>query len=250
LRAKTHHIARRNQGLTRRSIGQPRAAISFTLATFILVFCVVLASPVKAAKSKSHKSKSHQSAERNLDASFTLELGPAETTLPATQTITLFVPNGVRDAGAKLPACNPNRLENEGVKACPKGSQVGSGQSDGYTLGVVEPLTLTMFNGPGASLLVYVVGLSPVSIQVVVTGAITHPAGNIYGQQLAFTIPHGLLEPLPEDQAWLLSLHTHLDGKVGWLRSTSCPPHGWSLKAQFGYTNGQMLTVGANLTCV
>jgi hypothetical protein len=134
----------------------------------------------------------------------------------------VFLPNGIHDAGAKLPAC-PEKLQNEGER-CPKKSQVGAGDAAGYTLGVVEPIKMMLYNGPHASLLTYVVGLDPVSIQVVVQGSVTHPPGGTYGQELSFTIPHSLLEPLPEDPAWLLSLHAKLSGKSGWLRSALPAP--------------------------
>jgi hypothetical protein len=210
------------------------------LLAVLLAVLLVAAVPARAAKSK----------ERKIEASLTIELGPPSTALPATQTISLFVPNGIRDAGAKLPACDPVKLQAEGEKACPKGSQVGSGASSGYTLGVVEPLKLLLYNGPGGTLLTYVVGLDPVSIQIVVQGSVTRPAGGKYGQELAFTIPHGLLEPLPEDPAWLLTLNATLSGKAGWLRSSSCPPRGWSEAAKLGYTNGQSLSIAATIACV
>jgi hypothetical protein len=204
----------------------------------------------RANRSAKHGGGGHASGERNVQASLTIELAPAETTLPATQTISLFVPSGIHDAGAKLPQCNPAKLQNEGEKACPKGSAVGSGEASGYTLGVVEPLKMLLYNGPGGSLLTYVLGTDPVSIQIVVQGAVTRPPGGQYGQELAFEIPHGLLEPLPEDPAWLLSLHATLSGKVGWLRATSCPPHGWSEQAKLGYTNGQSLALAATIACM
>jgi hypothetical protein len=202
-----------------------------------------------AAQASSAKSKGG-SKERKVEASLSIELGPAETSLPETQTVTLSIPNGFRDAGAKLPSCNPTKLQNEGEKACPKGSRIGSGSATGYTLGVVEPIKMLLYNGPHASLLTYVIGLDPVSIQLVVEGTITRPAGGKFGQRLSFMIPHGLLEPLPEDPAWLLTLHANLSGKAGWLRSTSCPPHPWSEEAKLGYTNGQSLTLAATLACV
>ncbi len=211
--------------------------------------------PAQALAHRPHADAAKQkgkggSKERNIEASLTIELGPPETTLPATQTIALFVPSGIHDAGSKLPVCNPTRLQAEGEKACPKGSQVGTGASSGYTLGVVEPLKMLLYNGPGGTLLTYVVGLDPVSIQIVVQGSVTRPAGGKYGQQLSFTIPHGLLEPLPEDPAWLLTLNATLSGKAGWLRTTACPPHGWSEAAKLGYTNGQSLSLAATLACV
>jgi hypothetical protein len=214
-----------------------------TLTTLTLMAALLMAVP--AADAAKHAA----SGERKVEGSLTIELAPAETTLPATQSIAVFLPNGIRDAGSKLPACNPEKLQNEGERACPKGSQVGAGEAAGYTLGVVEPIKMLLYNGPKASLLTYVVGLDPVSIQVVVQGSVTRPAGGAYGQEISFTIPHSLLEPLPEDPAWLLSLHAKLSGKVGWLRSSNCPPHGWSLGAKLGYTNGQSLTLAGSLAC-
>jgi hypothetical protein len=237
---------------------RPAAAVALAGTSATLLGCTALLAawaPAAAAAVRSNDLHARGAAKRGssptehkLAASLTIELAPAEKTLPATQTITLYVPSSVHAAGAKLPACNPTRLQAEGEKGCPKGSQVGTGSSSGYTLGVVEPLKLLLYNGPGGSLLTYVVGLDPVSIQVVVQGVITRPGGN-YGQELAFTIPNSLLEPLPEDPAWLLTLNANLSGKVGWLRSSYCPPHGWSEGAKLGYTNGQSLSLSATLAC-
>jgi hypothetical protein len=221
--------------------------VALLLSGALLAGALLAAAP--AADAAKHKGAKHATGERSLEGSLTIELAPPETTLPATQTITLFLPSGIRDAGAKLPSCNPEKLQASGESACPKGSEIGTGEAAGYTLGVVEPIKLLLYNGPGGSLLTYVVGLDPVSIQVVVQGTVSRPAGT-YGLELAFTIPQGLLEPLPGDPAWLLSLHATLNGKAGWLRSSNCPPHGWSLGAKLGYTNGQSLMVGGSLACV
>jgi hypothetical protein len=236
-----------------------RATLVGNVVASLGALLLVAAVPAQAATPRTHggahsvtaarQKGGGGSGEHKIEASLTIELGPPETTLPATQTISLFVPSSIHAAGSKLPTCSPVKLQAEGEKACPQGSQVGSGKSTGYTLGVVEPLKLLLYNGPGGSLLTYVVGLDPVSIQIVVEGSVTRPAGGKYGQELAFTIPHGLLEPLPEDPAWLLTLNATLSGKAGWLRSSSCPPHGWSEAATLGYTNGQSLSLAATLAC-
>jgi hypothetical protein len=190
--------------------------------------------------------------EHKVEASITLTLTPPSPSLPQTKTINLFVPKRFYDAGGKLPSCSTTVLLEKRPEACPKRSIVGTGTSLGYTiLGgqfVLEHLKLTIFNGPHASLLTWVEGSTPVEIEVMVAGIITKPSG--YGQQLGFTIPQELLEPLPGAPGWLQTLNAHLSGKAGWLRTTSCPEHPWSLKAEFGYTNGQALAVQTHLACV
>lgn len=192
------------------------------------------------------------SAERKVQASLVVTLAPPSPGLQETRTIDLFVPKRFYDAGSKLPHCNPSRLLEKRPEACPKGSIVGGGISYGYTiLGgefVRERLALTIFNGPHGSLLTWVEGHTPVAIEAMVPGTVTKPAG--YGLELAFTIPSSLLEPLPGAPGWLQTLDAHLSGKAGWLRASSCPPSPWALEAQFGYTNGQSLTLQAQLACV
>ncbi len=135
--------------------------------------------------------------ERKVEGSLDYELTPASSSLPATQTITLFLPGGVRVAGAKMPKCSPAALEKSGPSVCPKGSQIGTGSATGWTLGQLWPLTLTFYNGPGGNLLSYVTATTPVKIETVVEGHVMKPAGGTYGEEIVATIPSALLEPLP-----------------------------------------------------
>jgi hypothetical protein len=195
-------------------------------------------------------SRGRGSAERRVEGSLDYELAPAGSSLPATQTITLFLPGGVRVAGATMPQCNPAVLERDGPRGCPKGSLVGSGSATGWTLGQLWPITLQLYNGPGGNLLSYITASSPVKIETVVEGTVTRPSGGAYGEEIANTIPQGLLEPLPGDQAQTVNLHVHVTGSSGWLRSTNCAPHALSVDFRFAYTNGQTISVGGNLSCV
>jgi hypothetical protein len=187
--------------------------------------------------------------ERKVEGSLDYELTPAGNSLPATQTITLLLPGGVRVAGAKMPQCNPTALEKSGPSACPKGSSVGTGSATGWTLGQLWPLTLTLYNGPGGNLLTYVTATTPVKIETVVEGHVTRPGGP-YGQEIAATIPQALLEPLPGDTAQTVNLRVHVSAKSGWLRSTNCAPHALAVNFRFAYTNGQTISIGGNLSCV
>lgn len=222
------------------------------LAALALV-CGLLATPTLAyAKGKhSHASGKQASGERSLEASIVIKLTPPEESLPITNKINLFVPEHFRDAGESLPHCGFATLHNQGTSACPKGSIVGLGKAIGYTiLGgqfVIEHLTVTLVNGPKAELLSWVEGRTPVAIEEVVEGVITKPSG--YGEEMSFTIPHGLLEPVPGAPGWLQTLEAHLSAKAGWLRTTSCPEHPWSLKAELGYESGQATTIETKLAC-
>ena len=202
-----------------------------------------------AHHAKARPARAKSKGARPVEGSLNYELTPAGSSLPATQTITLFLPGGVRVAGASMPKCNPQALEKSGPAACPKGSSIGTGSSTGWTLGQLWPLTLSLYNGPSGSLLSYVTATSPVKIETVVEGHITSP-GSPYGEEVANTIPQGLLEPLPGDTAQLVNLHVHVTAKSGWLRSTNCAPHALAVNFKFSYTNGQTLAVGGNLNCV
>src|SRR5271167_1660089 len=73
-----------------------------------------------AAKRHAHAARRHARAakghakkgggERKVEGSLDYELTPASSSLPATQTITLFLPGGVSVAGGKMPKCSPQAL--------------------------------------------------------------------------------------------------------------------------------------------
>ena len=123
-----------------------------------------------------HSAAKRRGGERRVEGSLDYELAPAGSSLPATQTITLFLPGGVRVAGAKMPQCNPQALEKSGPAACPKGSSIGTGSATGWTLGQLWPLALSLYNGPAGNLLSYVTATSPVKIETVVEGQVRGPA--------------------------------------------------------------------------
>jgi hypothetical protein len=204
----------------------------------------------KAAKRHGSAHRAGQAGgERNVEGSLSYELSPAGNGLPATQTITLFLPGGVKAAGQSMPKCEPTALEREGPSVCPKHSLLGSGSATGWTLGQLWPLSLTLYNGPGGNLLSYVTASSPVKIETIVQGTVSKPGGP-YGEEIVNTLPAELLEPLPGDVAQTVNLHVHLNGNSGWLRSTNCAPHALAVNFSFNYTNGQTISVGGNLRCL
>lgn len=233
-------------------VPRPRRAQRVAAALMAAVCVLCMAAPASAVARTSREPVARTSKERKVEGSITVTLTPPSEGLPVTNKITILLPPGFRDAGARLPSCSPAILEAKGPLACPKSSIVGNGTALGYTiLGgqfVPENLTLALVNGPGGDLLTWVTGKQPISIEVVVPGVITTPSG--YGEELSFTIPHGLLEPLPGAPGWLQTMTAKLSGESGWLRTTSCPEHPWALGGSLGFTNGQTIAFQATVKCL
>jgi len=211
----------------------------------------------KTTKAKA-KAKAKPAKERNLDASFetTLSVAPGQIIQP-TKAITMWVPKGVRAAGEKMPTCDPARLAAEGAAACPPKSLVGDGQGTGLIITGGKPtgnetLTVTLFNGPGNTLLGLTVGTAPIPINAVVTTTVSKASGGTYGygQVMRFAFPETLIHPQPDVTASMVSLSARLNGKAGWLRSKSCPRKGWSLGALLTSVDGGETAIMADLACV
>jgi hypothetical protein len=121
---------------------------------------------------------------------------------PVTNEIDIYVPKELRDRGSLFPSCSAPLLGAKGVAACPPGSQIGSGTATGATLGVIEPLTITIFNGPGGkSIILFVAGTQPATLNVPVIGSLIAPANvpnpSDFSSELAFPVPDALTHPLP-----------------------------------------------------
>jgi hypothetical protein len=121
---------------------------------------------------------------------------------PVTNEIDIYVPKELRDRGSAFPSCDAALLGTKGVAACPPGSQIGSGSATGATLGIIEALEITIFNGPaGKSIILFVVGHNPASLNVPVIGSLIAPANvpnpGDFSSELTFPVPAALTRPLP-----------------------------------------------------
>jgi len=228
----------------------PRTRARFCLPLLALALLACAAAPAGAGAKARPK-------ERSLDANFTVRIATApgrEDYLPVTNSMTMWVPAGVRAAGERMAKCAETTIEQRGAAYCPKASKVGTGVAKGYIYETVEPMSVTLYNGTGRGsvLLAHIVGTAPVSIDAVVTGKITKPKGGRYGygQQLYFPFPPSLIYPVPGSTASMIYMSAHLTGKSGWLRSRTCPPTGWSLGAELGAADGGITHIDADLRCV
>lgn len=192
--------------------------------------------------------------ERKVDASFAVDIKaqPGQP-LPTTGSITLWVPKGVRNAGDKMTFCDPVAIQARGLRTCPLRSFVGTGKASGLIVFIsqsaMEPLKVTLVNGPHNTLLAHVFGTNPVSIDVVLQSVITRPVGK-YGMQMFFPFPDELIHPVPGSTASLIHMDAHLDSKVGWLRSTTCANRPLAFAALLGNIDGSSTKITADFACV
>lgn len=135
-----------------------------------------------------------------------------------TDEVDIYVPKELRDRGAQFPSCSADVLGTKGVTACPAGSKVGDGSATGRTLGVIEPLQVQAYNGPGGqSLILFVTGTQPATLNVPVIGAMKAPAGvpnpSDFSTELAFPVPQALTMPLPGADGVLTHIAVRIDGQ-------------------------------------
>ncbi len=168
--------------------------------------------------------------------------------------------------------CERERLEQLGPQGCPADSKAGTGGGEGvYELAhelVEEEYTLQFFladNQPGhVSLLIFLKGSTPVSIEIVLTGTvITGPAP--YG--LGFSVEVPLIKVLPEASdasaksasltlgAHGLTYYKKVHGKRrllhvdGIILPKHCPHGGWPVASTFTFQDGSTVTAKRTVPC-
>jgi hypothetical protein len=113
--------------------------------------------------------------------------------VPPISAVNVYLPKGVKLHPSGFASCTQATLQNIGPSGCPKGSvasPIGSVLGE-VTFGserVPENATLQGFFGPAASILFYVQGSSPVSLEVVSTGRFVRSSGK-YSWELQTLVP-------------------------------------------------------------
>jgi hypothetical protein len=113
--------------------------------------------------------------------------------VPPISAVNVYLPKGVKLHPSGFASCTQATLQNIGPSGCPKGSvasPIGSVLGE-VTFGserVPESATLQGFFGPAASVLFYVQGSSPVSLEVVSTGRFVRSSGK-YSWELETLVP-------------------------------------------------------------
>jgi hypothetical protein len=169
--------------------------------------------------------------------------------------------------------CNKESLERLGTQACPANSRAGFGGGQGiYMIGkelVEEEYTIDFFladNRPGlVSLLVYLTGSKPVSIEMVFPPAPVIQGPKPYGLGFSVEVPE--IKVLPEAsnasaKSAFLTLGAHnvayyrmVHGKrklfhvKGIILPKSCPRGGWPVASQFSFEDGSTVMAKRTVPC-
>jgi hypothetical protein len=199
----------------------------------------------------------------------------SSTNLPVPSPIThvnVYGPPGVTLDLQGSGTCSAATLENLGPPGCPADSKAGFGGGEGaYEIAkeiVNEKFTLDFFlgdNHPGhTSLLIYLNGSSPVSIQLVFTAPVIN-SPKPYGLGFSLNVP--IIKVLPEasDASALSSFLTlgaknvayykKVKGKrklfhvKGIITPKKCPHGGWPVATQFSFQDGSTVLSTSKIPC-
>lgn len=186
--------------------------------------------------------------------------------------VNVFGPAGVTLDLQGSTICNEEALKRIGSSACPANSKAGSGGGEGiYQLGqevVKEHYTLELFlsdNRPGhVRLLAFLVGHTPVSIEIVFGGSVIR-GPSPYGLGFSLNVP--LIKVLPEaSDASATSAYITLGAKGatyfkkvhgkrkklkvrGIILPKHCPRGGWPVASQFSFQDGSTVMAKRTVRC-
>jgi hypothetical protein len=174
----------------------------------------------------------------------------------ATTQAVLYFDKGLTFGGSKFASCTVAKVQ-AAEKNCPKGSKVGTGSAKGAALGLIENLSVTAFNGPsGKTLLLHVVGSSPLSIDSVINAKLSKASGK-YGTKLTVPIPDSLQAPItnPDGSKVYATLTEFITSVKGTAKGTpyvglkSCSGGKLNFKGTFAYTDGTSKTATSTTSC-
>lgn len=200
-------------------------------------------------------------------------IGSTNLPVPAPIThINVYGPAGVTLDLQGTGVCSVEILENQGPQSCPDNSRAGFGGGQGaYEIAkeiVNEKFTLDFFlgdNRPGhTSLLIYLNGSSPVSIQLVFTAPVIN-SPKPYGLGFSLNVP--IIKVLPEasdasatssfltlgakNVAYRRKVHgkSRLFHVKGIITPKSCPHGGWPVATQFSFQDGSTVLSTSRVPC-
>ena len=150
---------------------------------------------------------------------------------------------------AKFASCTEPQVR-VGAPACAK-AKIGSGKAIGLALGMQENLAVTAYNGPqGKSILLHVVGSSPLSIDDVIVGQLK-PDSGAFGRKLVVNIPQDLQQPSGVT-ATLTSFLTKVGGSAKgtpYVALKGCSAGKLKFKGDFVFTDGSKQSPTSTTAC-
>ena len=179
----------------------------------------------------------------------------------ATESVKLLFGKGVRFNNGAFPACSLNMVKStKSIARCPRGSIVGKGSARAIGFigdtQVPESLRVTAVNSTRNTLLLWVVGSSPLPVADALVGKLGKASGK-FAHRLDVTIPKSLREVLPGTYAPLVSFKVDVKAtttvkkgkgkkakktRLSYVETTSCPKGGWPFQADFVFDQAAPFT--------
>jgi hypothetical protein len=207
----------------------------------------VVTNDVKITPSKAGTSK------KPAVAKFVFKVVNSSESKTTVKQIVLDLPKGVKLDGTKLDKCTADDLVNQGARACPSGSKLGSGVSYAFLVTPNPPPDCVGSNGTASGCITlastfYVGGTKALTVGLVdrntgdsfapLTGKISNS-----GRRLTIDVPPSLQQPVPGTYSALSQLggsfsrsKTVSGKKYSFVSTTSCPSSKkWVVKSKLVY---------------
>jgi hypothetical protein len=197
--------------------------------------------------------KHPQPAALFLSLGFTADEGQASVLRRAV----ISFPFGSQLNGKLFPSCNVKELEQEGIKACPKGSRIGGGTAVGTAGDVREEIKINLFNGKkGKTIVFYLQGTDPVVLNVPWESPLVSFSSGMYNFRLTVDVPEVLQRIVGLDVA-VEDFSVKVDGTIkakgrkrGYIETTICPPGALvPIRGVFSFIEAPDLTKDTYLSC-
>ena len=198
---------------------------------------------------------------RPLPVSLGIKLGISSDTpgeLPATlDRTTILFPYGSQLNSRLFPSCSAAALNRRGLRACPKGSRIGSGFAVGVGDTVRQRLTATLFNGPrGRSITFHLSGTNPLRVNTAFSAPLTTLRGGKYQYRLQVDVPQNLqvIAGVPisvtEFETTVRATRRVGGRKRSYVEAFSCPPGAQvPLRGTFTFLGAPTVTRDSWITC-
>ncbi len=161
--------------------------------------------------------------------------------------------------GKYFPSCSAQKIANAATRPSCKKAIVGKVNAKGFALGLVEPLTVGLYNLPaGKGIALHIVGDTPLIVDAVVEGILTRINTPLFGYKLTFRVPPDLVEPAPGAKATALDFKTTVFArtikkgkkKYPYVGTTGCPASGvFTAAIETDNTDGTMTRVETTAPC-
>jgi hypothetical protein len=148
----------------------------------------------------------------------------------------VLFPKGSLYNGRRFARCSADALNRGGLRACPKGSIMGTGGGTAFADTVATHPQITVVNGGQRNVCLYTVLNNPARVQACVAGTVT-PMHGKWAYKLHLVVPQSL-QVVAGIPVQLTELHVTA-GKGNWLATTSCPKsHKWPFSVTTFYAAG------------